>query len=422
MLAYNFFEVYLYLVYLPSFIFWYLRLDKKLVFTGRIWRAFFIYALLAVGGDILSYFVRLGYYPVLPPLVMTLIITLFLEKALLKKYTDMAIEKLVFMKELRIIAITASYGKTSIKNFITHLLEESFRVYATPRSVNTLTGIIKDINSSLPLDSEFYIVEAGARARGDIKEIARLLEHQYAVVGKIGEAHIEYFKTIKNIQETKLELIESPRLIKAYLHKDIPFDKKDIYEERFPGHIIEKRADLNGLEFMMKFQDSYVEFKTDILGRFNLDNLYVAIKVAFDMGVDIGVIKKRVASLKPTPHRLQKIEAGGKIIIDDSFNGNLEGMLEGCRLANLHKGRKVIITPGLVESSEENNKILAQKIDEVFDIAIITGDLNSKILSENINNPAKVVLKEKSNLEEILKAYTQKGDLILFANDAPNFI
>jgi len=364
---------------------------------------------------------NLEYYPVLPPLIATFIITYFLEKALLKKYTDMAVEKLASMKNLRIIAITASYGKTSIKNFIAHLLGGSFRVYATPRSINTITGIIKDINSSLPIDSEFYIVEAGARQKGDIKEISDLVCHQYAVVGKVGGAHIEYFKTLKNIRDTKLELLSSTRLIKAYIYKDLEVPK-DVYEERFPGNIIEKRADLEGLEFLVKFQDSYVEFKSSILGRFNIDNLYVAIKVAFDMGVDVETIKRRVAELKPTPHRLQKIEAGGKIIIDDSFNGNLEGMLEGCRLASLHTGRKVIVTPGLVESDEESNKQLAEAIDKSFDLAIITGDLNSAILSQNISKPAKVILKEKSNLEEVLKAYTFKGDLILFANDAPNFI
>lgn len=420
-LAYTYFELYFYIVYLPSFLVWYIRLDKKLVFTGRIWRAFGIYAILVVGGDIFGYISKLEPYPLFSPLIATLVITFFLEKVLLRKYTDMAVEKLASMKNLRIIAITASYGKTSIKNFIAHLLEGSFRVYATPRSVNTITGIIKDINTSLPIDSEFYIVEAGARQKGDIKEISDLICHQYAIIGRVGGAHIEYFKTLKNIRDTKLELLSSKRLIKAYIYKDLEVPK-DVYEERFPGDIIEKRADLDGLEFLVKFQDSYVEFKSSILGRFNIENLYIAIKVAFDMGIDIETIKRRVAELKPIPHRLQKIEAGGKIIIDDSFNGNLEGMLEGCRLASLHTGRKVIVTPGLIESDKESNRKLAEVIDKSFDLAIITGDLNSTILSQNISKPVKVILKEKSDLQEVLKAYTSKGDLILFANDAPNFI
>ena len=55
------------------------------------------------------------------------------------------------------------------------------------------------------------------------------------------------------------------------------------------------------------------------------------------------------------------------------------GMLEAIRLASLHTGRKVIVTPGLVESSKEANVDLARAIDKVFDIAIITGELNSKI-------------------------------------------
>lgn len=88
----------------------------------------------------------------------------------------------------------------------------------------------------------------------------------------------------------------------------------------------------------------------------------------------------------------------------------------------MHNGRKVIVTPGLVESNKEFNVALAKAINSVFSVAIITGELNSKILQENISNPLKVILKDKSNIEGILKSITKPGDLILFANDAPSYI
>lgn len=64
-------------------------------------------------------------------------------------------------------------------------------------------------------------------------------------------------------------------------------------------------------------------------------------------------------------------------------------MLEGIRLASLYEGRKVIVTPGLVESNTESNETLAQKIDEVFDVAIITGELNSKTIASQLKTPKK---------------------------------
>ena len=115
------------------------------------------------------------------------------------------------MPDLKIIAITGSYGKTSIKNFLAQILSKKFKVYHTPRSVNTLEGIVKDINDNLGSDIQIYIVEAGAREKRDILKIARLLQHDIGIVGKIGEQHIEYFKTLSNIIQTKLEIIASDR-------------------------------------------------------------------------------------------------------------------------------------------------------------------------------------------------------------------
>jgi UDP-N-acetylmuramoyl-tripeptide--D-alanyl-D-alanine ligase len=73
-----------------------------------------------------------------------------------------------------------------------------------------------------------------------------------------------------------------------------------------------------------------------------------------------------LCTLPQVEHRLQKIVAGGKIIIDDSFNGNLTGMLEAVSICSTHTGRKVIITPGLVESTDEANILLAKQIRLIF--------------------------------------------------------
>jgi UDP-N-acetylmuramoyl-tripeptide--D-alanyl-D-alanine ligase len=97
-------------------------------------------------------------------------------------------------------------------------------------------------------------------------------------------------------------------------------------------------------------------------------------------------------------------------------------MLEAVNISATYEGRKVIITPGLVESTIEANTQLANAINEVFDVVIITGSLNLKVLSQNIDEKKIIVLKDKSKMEETLAKETRVGDLILFANDAPNFI
>jgi UDP-N-acetylmuramoyl-tripeptide--D-alanyl-D-alanine ligase len=138
--------------------------------------------------------------------------------------------------------------------------------------------------------------------------------------------------------------------------------------------------------------------------------------------MDMEEIKKAVSNLKGVEHRLQKIDAGGKLIIDDSFNGNYEGMISSYELCASYGGRKVIVTPGIVESTVAANEKLAQKIDNIFDLVILTGKSNVAVLSKNIQKAEKIVLEDKSKMQDILKEHTQKGDLILFSNDTPSFM
>ena len=91
-------------------------------------------------------------------------------------------------------------------------------------------------------------------------------------------------------------------------------------------------------------------------------------------------------------------------------------------LAKTYNGRKVVITPGIVESTIEENEKLAKKIDEVFDFVIITGSANAEVLSKHIDSVKVFILKDKTKLQDALIEHTRAGDLILFSNDAPSFI
>ncbi|GAA9728779.1 hypothetical protein VN0045_10160 [Helicobacter pylori] len=334
-------------------------------------------------------------------------------------------DKIASLKNLKVIAITGSFGKTSTKNFLLQILQTTFNAHASPKSVNTLLGLANDINQNLDDRSEIYIAEAGARNKGDIKEITHLIEPHLVVVAEVGEQHLEYFKTLENICETKAELLDSKRLEKAFcysIEKIKPYAPKDSPLIDYSSLVKNIQSTLKGTSFEMLINGVWERFETKVLGEFSAYNIASAILIAKHLGLETKRIKRLVLELNPIAHRLQLLEVNQKIIIDDSFNGNLKGMLESIRLASLYEGRKVIVTPGLVESNTESNETLAQKIDEVFDVAIITGELNSKTIASQLKNPQKILLKDKAQLENILQATTIQGDLILFANDAPNYI
>ncbi len=418
----EFFAIFLFFGLLPALYLWQKKLDKKLVYTPRVKR-FFLFLLLAVLFQNMLCLLsdKCQLFGVILPLFFALGASFLFEKMVFLSYKSKAEKKLSSMKNLQIVAITAYYGKTSIKNFLYQILSSYKKTYMTPRSVNTLGGLIRDVNVDLPEDSELYIAEAGARVRGDIDEIAKFLNHDYAIVGSIGPQHIEYFKTLENIRNTKMEILNSNRLKHAFIHESAnvaPNENVTIYGQ----NIRDIKASLEGLSFSCLIEGKEEVFETPLLGAFHAINLTAAIMIAHRLGMDIKDIKKALKNLKQVEHRLEKIEAGGKLIIDDSFNGNFEGMAASYALAKLYQGRKILITPGIIESDEESNVKLAHIMDEVFDTVIITGALNAEVLDREIKKAKKIHLSDKSKMQEILASQTKAGDLILFSNDAPTFI
>lgn len=461
------FYLYFFFIALPLFALWYKEIDKKLIWTKRIVRLFVLVFACAILQEILT--IRAQYYygffshiSLFLPLIIGILCSMTYEEIAFKSYAILARKKLFNMPNLTVIAITGSYGKTSIKNFIYELVKDSFNVYATPRSVNTYKGLVADINTHLTKDTQIYIAEAGARNKGDIAKISSLLSQHYGIISKIGHAHIEYFKNIETTIKTKFEILYSPRLKKVFVQKNnlipqlntkqdstasqysgaykknssqsLPASTQTLYFEQtkfasnlqkitlYPLELRNIESTLDGISFEMQIDSHWYSFKTAILGRFNVDNIAVAILIARELGIEITEIQKSVRNLQPVPHRLFKITTPQKIILDDSFNGNFDGMSEAIALSSLHKGRKVIVTPGLIEYDAQSNIALCKQIDSVFDIVIITGSLNAQLLNSHIHKAHKILLKDKSTLESVLSQTGQNGDLVLFANDAPNYI
>lgn len=407
------------LAYLLSLYFWQRKITQKLVITQKIKRFFIILAFVSlINFYFASYALIFG---PLTSLLITFIFMFLIEKIIFNKFKNLARKNIAKNPDLKIILITASFGKTSMKNFLYELLKDDFKVQFSPRSVNTLKGIIKDINENLSYKTQIYIAEAGARSRGDIDEITSFLNPHFVIVGQLGLAHLEYFKSFENIKKTKLEALNSSRLKKAFLHSSTGLksdDKKIIYDE----FLLNSKASLEGLEFVINLNKQKEVFKTPLLGKFNALNLTAVILMANELGVNLENIKKAISNLQNVEHRLQKIEAGGKVILDDSFNGNFNGMKESYELANTFEGRKILLTPGIVEAGDEDNEKLSKIINEVFDLVVITSALNLKTLSKFVDKDKLEIMLDKSKIQEFLAKNTRSGDLILFSNDAPDFM
>ncbi len=425
------------IIYAIMFALWYKKLDKRLVFTPRAIRFFGIYfVVFALALVICLQFHIFIQYLYLPILLIAHFISSIVEWVFFAIYKKRAKAKIQEYKNngLKIITITASCGKTSIKNYLTQILQNKYSTRATPKSINTIKGIIKDINENLSSNDDVYIVEAGAREKNDIKEIANFLDAPYGIVGKITNAHIEYFKTITNIQKAKSKLLCSNESVKYFVHSSLTQEfianeaksKVVVFDAKKECKNI--KSDIDGLSFELKINGKYHTFDSKILGEFNVDNLSLSILMANEIGVDIKDIAKTIKGLENVPHRLQKISShanGGKTIIDDSYNGNIEGMCEAVRICATHPkkvGKKVILTPGIIESSEEDNIKLAKLINENFDLVIVTSAINVNVFKSCIDSDKLFILDDKSKMTNTIAQKTQNGDLVLFLNDAPNYV
>ncbi len=399
-------------LYVGVLFLWYRGLDKPLVWTGRVKRFMGIVLFVAL-------FIALVFqtYSVLIPLVIAYLLSTAFEKMLFNGFKKQAKKKLGSIEDLIVVGVTASYGKTSIKNYIAHLLQAKYRTYATPRSVNTLGGVMKDVNDDLPSNTQVYVVEMGARGEGDIAKISTFVNPHYVVVGKIGPAHIEYFKSMENIRNTKMEIMQSSRVKEAWIHESAHV-KPEEHIHIYGKDIEDIEATLEATSFTL----DGVRYRASILGAFNAMNLAAAVKVAKALGLSDEEIQQGLSTLKPVDHRLQRIDAGGKVILDDSFNGNIDGMMASFDLASTHEGRKVVITPGLVEVDDTLNAQVAKRANEVFDLVVVTGELNLEIFKKYVNADKLMHLAAKSEMEKLLVEETRAGDLILFANDAPSFV
>jgi UDP-N-acetylmuramoyl-tripeptide--D-alanyl-D-alanine ligase len=411
-----------YVLYLPIFLRWFYSLDKKLVLTKRVQRYMLVSIILFICYKIVGYYF-VG--SILFVLLSIFLITYLIEKIIFLSYKKKAIQNLRARDKLIVIVITASYGKTSMKNYLHQVLDKHYNVYSSPKSTNTDIGIIQDINNNLPNHCDIYIAEAGARHIGDIKKIVDITNPDYVILGKIGDQHIEYFKNRANIIKAKLEILKSKNIKKAFIHhdnKDYISSKNRLEIVWYSKEMVDISSNLDGISFEFKIDNKLSSFTSPVLGSFNISNLSAVILVSLELNVHITQIQQKLKNLTQTKHRLELIQKTPKLIIDDSYNSNLDGMLEAIRICSAYNGRKIIVTPGLVESSKDMNIKIAKKIDMVFDMVIITGELNSKLISSHILKTHKIILKNKEQLQSILESNTNSGDLILFANDAPNFI
>ena len=322
-----------------------------------------------------------------------LLIALPVEKAIAARYRRICRRTLAERKGLFTIAVTGSFGKTSVKNYLAAMLSARYRVFASPASFNTPAGMCLSV-AAMPKDAQIFVAEAGARRRGDIADICRLVSPSYGLVTGVGEQHLETFGSLSDVYAAKREL---PQYLAAHggacCFNVCNALAAKMYSEcgcraLASGHFGDCTIDSvnmssDGSEFELVFSNKErAVCRTALLGLANVQNVALAACVAHDLGVSAEEIAAAAAKLRPVPHRMQPVSAGKLLVIDDSYNADPEGVRNAFDTLRLFGGKRAVATQGIVEGGKEGarlNEELGRALADVADVAIVIGPNSADI-------------------------------------------
>lgn len=425
---------------------------KKLVLTARVKRMicaaavmFVLIAALSVIFDglvgkifAILLFVCAVYSPVVT--VLSLLVMKPAEKAISNYYVNDAKKILREHRDLKVIGVTGSYGKTSTKFILGRILNEKYNTLVTPENYNTPMGVVITVRNYLKPQTEIFVCEMGAKRKGDIAEVCDIANPDLGIITSVGPQHLDTFGNIETVVSTKFELADRVKAKngKMFLNADNNLIKSKVadYDSITYGT---KDCDClaenvsyspSGLKVTIKSGDTVFGVTSKLLGLHNALNITAAAAVALHLGLTPEEIAFAVSKLKPIEHRLElKPYINGATLIDDAYNSNPEGCLEAVRVLGSFDGmKKILVTPGLVELGDkefECNKRLGAEAAKHADIIILVGKKRSIPLAEGIGETGFETenLYVVSSFAEAVKVFTpmcDKNTVLLFENDLPD--
>jgi UDP-N-acetylmuramoyl-tripeptide--D-alanyl-D-alanine ligase len=418
------------------FFFWFFYLPSTEVppwgevYIGRSILFFWFFYIL---GMLAPYNIRLANSVIRP--LEELINAWYFRKAglLIRKFSD-----------LTVVGITGSYGKTSTKVIAHSVLSQQYHSLTTPESYNTPMGISKVVNSELKEEHQYFVVEMGARYRGDIKELCELAPPKIGILTAIGTQHLETFGNQETIYQTKKELADALpqdgiliingddpnclRVAKSLSVKVIRYGIKGKDLDFKASHI---KTTSVGLYFRLKNRSGETfKVQSRLLGRHNVYNLLAGVALGSVCGMEESRIVSALAKIDSIPHRLQlRHSQGGATIIDDAYNANPMGAANALAvLGEFKTGQKILVTPGFVEmgtEEERENREFGNKAAAVCDWVFLVGEKKTKAIRQGLvevdfDSSRLEVVNHLDQVTKRLKQIVRMGDVILFENDLPD--
>lgn len=426
---------------------------KPLVLTARAKRIFAVAlalavlsgaAIAAIGANPALLILPVQLLPI--DLVVANLLLIPVETRIQQTFWREAHDKLMALSPV-VIAITGSYGKTSVKHILGHILEAASSALITPGSVNTPMGIARIVREQLQSRHRYFVVEMGAYGPGSIARLCRLAPPSLGVITAIGKAHFERFKSLDTVARTKFELAEAvvnrqgtlitPEAVLGFAaakaFAQVHADRMLICGERpgLPLELISIRQERDGLAVAVVWHGMRYDLVAPLFGSHQGWNMALAFAAACTLGIDPETVRLALRSTPQIAHRLEVRKLpDGPIVIDDAYNANPVGFAAALDLVAALKapsGRAILITPGMVElgtAHDEEHARIGRKAAGMIDVLLPVAPERITAFTEAFRQSAPsatvVPCPNFAAAKSWLAANQRGGDVVLIENDLPD--
>ena len=235
----------------------------------------------------------------------------------------------------KVIAVTGSNGKTTVKEMLAAILSRSHQVIATEGNLNNNLGVPLTL-FRIQSDTDYAVIEMGANHTGEIAELVKLASPAVSLINNVSEAHIEGFGSIEGVVEAKSEIYSNlPSDGVGVFNADMSYAQywqKVLYEQRSLSFGVNSSADIQASDyqsyitssnFMVKINGVFHYINLPLPGSHNMSNALAAMAVSTALFINVEDMVFGLDSVKSVPHRLQlRLGIKNATILDDSYNAN----------------------------------------------------------------------------------------------------
>jgi len=323
---------------------------------------------------------------------------------------------------IKLIAITGTNGKTTTKELINSVLSQKFITVATQGNLNNHIGVPLTL-LSMNQDTEFGIVEMGANHIGEIAELCKIAEPNFGIITNIGTAHLEGFGSFEGIVKTKTELYNflEPNDGIIFYNKDNQILSSKINSKN-KSYGTNQSADLQlnyiSANPLLKLNyidnQNIIEINTNLIGKYNFENVAAAICVAKYFEIENQKIKNAIENYFPNNNRSQIKQTQHNTLILDMYNANPSSMNVALNnFAEMKKENKILIIGDMFELGESSENEHAKIIELIEKLNFTTVFLVGNQFEKTNTNPNFKTYKNSDTLYEYLKINNLKNSTIL---------